>query len=211
MGNSEGQETGLDALIDRMRAGDRAAAGVFLSVYGDRIRRRVSGKLSPAMRRLFDSQEIMSTVARRLDRCVSAGEVGALAPEQLWALVFRIAENSVVDKGRIYQRLRSTEGRHGRFADALRQRLETADERAVEGGGELELDALLRRLSEPLDREILTQWLRGFTHEAIAHDMNLQPATVRKRFERIKKRLRRELSGDSDGPAQRGSPHPQPV
>ena len=83
MGNPEANTTGdLDTLIARMRAGDRAAAAAFITQYGDRVRRRVSGKLSPAMRRLFDSQEIMSTVARRLDHCVSGGELAAMAPDQ---------------------------------------------------------------------------------------------------------------------------------
>jgi DNA-directed RNA polymerase specialized sigma24 family protein len=212
MGNPETDTTGdLDTLIARMREGDRAAAAAFITRYGERVRRRVSGKLSPAMRRLFDSQEIMSTVARRLDHCVSGGELAAMAPDQLWGLIFRIAENSVVDKGRIYQRLRSVEARDSRFADGLRRRLESADARRVGGGGEVELDSLLRRLSEPLDREILTQWLRGLSHELIAQDLDLKPAMIRKRFERIKKHLRHEFGGDSDGSQRCGSACSQPV
>jgi len=134
-----------------------------------------------------------------------------MAPDQLWGLVFRIAENSVVDKGRIYQRLRSVEARDSGFADGLRRRLQTADAQRVAGGGDLELDLLLRRLPEPLDREILTQWLRGLSHELIAQDLDLKPAMIRKRFERIKRHLRRELGGDSDGPQPCGGSRAQPV
>ncbi len=73
----------LPALLDRVRGGDREASAEFISRYGPRIRRRVRGKLSPAMRRLFDSQEILATVARRLDQMVASGERRAegMAPQ----------------------------------------------------------------------------------------------------------------------------------
>ncbi|MFG0284330.1 MAG: RNA polymerase sigma factor [Phycisphaerales bacterium JB039] len=194
MDGLEQQAPGIETLITRMRSGDREAAGLFLERYGDRVRRRIRGKLSPAMRRLFDSQEILSTVARRLDRCVSGGELAASEPAQLWALVFRIAETSVIDKGRVYRRLRSAEAPDRQFAGALQSRLSAADRRAPEGC-ELELDSVLRSLETPLDREILSQWLRGLSHDLIAEELELKAPMVRKRFERIKRRLRREMAG----------------
>lgn len=197
MGALEQEAPSIERLVTRMRAGDREAVGLFLELYGDRIRRRVRGKLSPAMRRLFDSQEILSTVARRLDRCVSGGELAAAEPGQLWALVFRIAETSVVDKGRIYRRLRSAEAQDRLFANELDVRLTSAEQR-VSDGCELELDQVLRILETPLDREILSQWLRGLSHDLIAEELDLKAPMVRKRFERIKKRLRYEMAG---GPA----------
>ena len=56
--------------LDRMRRGDRVAAAVFITRYSSRIHRRISGKLSPGMRRVFDTQEIFSTFGRRLDQLV---------------------------------------------------------------------------------------------------------------------------------------------
>lgn len=193
MGALERDEPDLTDLLGRMRTGDREAAATFMAHYGDRVRRRISGKLSAGMRRLFDSQEIMSTVARRLDRCVSGGELAAAGPEQLWELVFRIAQNSVIDKGRIYRRLRRTEGPHQEFAARLQKRLRDADDTDLPEACELELDAIFRSLEEPLDREILSCWLRGMSFEAMAEDTGLKLDTVRKRFLRIKRRLRNEL------------------
>lgn len=183
----------LDDLLSRMRCGDREAAAIFMAHYGDRVRRRISGKLSAGMRRLFDSQEIMSTVTRRLDRCVLGGELVATDPEQLWELVFRIAQNSVIDKGRVYRRLRQTEGPHQAFASQLRTRLREAEEQGPPDAGELELDAMFRSLDDPLDREILAGWLRGLSFEAMAHETGLKLDTVRRHFLRIKRRLRHEL------------------
>jgi hypothetical protein len=72
----------FDALLARMRAGDRDAAAAFVTRYGTRIRRRLRGKMSPSIRRLFDSQELMSTVARRLDAFVRSGRLAAVSEGQ---------------------------------------------------------------------------------------------------------------------------------
>jgi DNA-directed RNA polymerase specialized sigma24 family protein len=183
----------LETLLARMRGGDREAAATFMRIYGERVRRRVSGKLSSGMRRLFDSQEILSTVTRRLDHCVSKGQLAAAGPEQLWAMVFRIAQTSVVDKGRIYRRLRRTEGPDQEFAAQLRQRLGDAE---GDEGAELELDTLLRSLETRLDREVLTGWLRGLTYDTMSEELGMKPEALRKRFERIRDRLRTTLGGE---------------
>ena len=96
---------GVQLLLDRMRSGDRVAAAVFITRYGSRIRRRIHGKLSPAMRRIFDSQDILSTLGRRLDQYVRFGRLAAASEDELWALVFRMAENAVIDKARVFRRL----------------------------------------------------------------------------------------------------------
>ncbi|MFM9994440.1 MAG: hypothetical protein ACKVU4_01420, partial [Phycisphaerales bacterium] len=64
-----------EALLQRMRRGDRAAAGEFVNRYGSRLLRRIRSKLSQPMRRVFDSVDILSTLARRLDRFVSSGQL----------------------------------------------------------------------------------------------------------------------------------------
>ena len=60
----------VESLLRRMRNGDREAAAQFITRYEDRIRRRIRGKLNPSVRRLFDSQDIFSTIGRRLDQYV---------------------------------------------------------------------------------------------------------------------------------------------
>src|SRR5262245_43990251 len=70
-------------LLARMRAGDRQAAAVFITRYESKIRRRVRGKLSLSMRRIFDSQDIVSTLGRRLDLYVRSGKLEAQSEQQL--------------------------------------------------------------------------------------------------------------------------------
>ena len=182
------------ALLARMRSGDREAVGEFLDLYGERIRRRVRGKLGPAMRRVFDSQEILSTVARRLDEIVSERRLGACEEGQLWALVHRIASNAVIDKARVYKRLQRVEGGDEIFAHELRLDLERA-ERAAPDGSEVQLERLLRALPDATDRQILELWLRDVALVAIGQSLGLPAGTVRRRWKEIKARLVPRLEG----------------
>lgn len=177
------------ALLERVRGGDRQACAEFVVRYEARIRRRVRGKLPPAMRRLFDSQEIMSTVARRLDALVASGKLHAVSDGQVWSLVFTIAENSLVEKARVFRGLQAKEGEDGALAMKLMAKLQSA-EFAAPDGAEIEIDRALSLLTDRLDRQILSLWLMGRDSISIAAAVELSPATVRKRWERIRERLR---------------------
>lgn len=184
--------TAIDVLLARMRAGDREAAAEFIQKYGSRVRRRVRGKLGRAMRRLFDSHDILSTVSRRLDDYVRNGRLEAVREEQLWALVYRIAENALVDKSRIFRRLQRVEDADGPFAHDLLRRLERAETERTEGA-RIEVDEALQSLDDLTDREILILWLHGKTHTSIAEHVGLAPTGIRKRWQKIKSRLRDEF------------------
>src|SRR5215468_7302155 len=102
-----------------MRAGDRTAAALFVERFAPQIRRRIRGKLNPAMRRLFDSQEILSTLGRRLDAFIGAGRLSGGSLNQLWSLPFRIADNSLIEKARVF---RSREGKEGEDSSLAQRR-----------------------------------------------------------------------------------------
>lgn len=178
----------VQALLHRMREGDRGAAATFVTQYDARIRRRIRGKLSPAMRRIFDSQEILSTVGRRLDSYVRSGQLEATNESELWALVFRMANNAVIDKARVFHRLREVEGEDGQFAQELYRRLRQAERRRREGA-EVEIDRALRLLDDHVDRDILSLWLVGASHSVIAEHVDLAPTAVRKRWQKIRTKL----------------------
>jgi DNA-directed RNA polymerase specialized sigma24 family protein len=182
-------------LLERVRGGDREACAEFIVRYGARIRRRVRGKLSPAMRRLFDSQEIMSTVARRLDVLVAAGQLHAVSDGQVWSLVFTIAENSLIEKARVFRSLQAKEGEDSPLAKRVIERLRHA-ERTNPEGVEVEIDNVLRTLGDRVDRQILSLWLMGRDSMSIAAAVDLAPAAVRKRWERIRDRLREAYAGE---------------
>lgn len=178
----------VEGLLKRMRDGDREAAALFVTRYEDRIRRRIRGKLNPSMRRLFDSQDIFSTVGRRLDQYVRAGKLEAQSENQLWALIFRMATNAVIDKSRMFRRLQKAEGHDSQFAQELMSRFRQAERRENQGV-EIEIDNVLNLLADDIDREILTQWLFGSKLIEIAQSIGMAHTGVRKRWQKIRELL----------------------
>lgn len=193
MSDDQGRATPLESLLTRMRSGDREAAATFIMTYGTRIRRRIRGKLGPSMRRLFDSQEILSTLGRRLDLYVRDRKLEASEEGQLWSLVFRMAENAMVDKARVYRRLQSVEGSDSPFARDLLGRLQRAEASKADGA-EAMIELAVGSLPDETDQQILTLWLNGTRHSEIAVHLEMSAAAVRKRWERIKGTLRSVLS-----------------
>lgn len=182
----------IDDLLGRMRRGDRQAAAEFLAEYGQKLRRRIRGKLGLSMRRLFDSLDILSTVGRRLDLYVMSGRLTAVSEDQLWSLVFQMADHALIDKARLFRRLQATEGEDSEFARDMVLRLQKA-ELEHSAGVELEIERCMRAVDDGVDRRILSLWLTGETLASIAEMLNLSAAAVRKRWEAIKIRLRERL------------------
>jgi DNA-directed RNA polymerase specialized sigma24 family protein len=184
----------VDKLVARIRLGDRHASAEFMARYGPLIRRRIGGKLGGKLRRLFDSQELLSTVGRRLDRYVLAGRVRAESAGQMFNLIFRMADAAMIDKSRVMKRLNRAEGEDSPFTRAFLNRIEEAERRAPDGA-ESQIDAAFRSLPDPIDREILALWLQGKHHSVIAVHIGLSPAAVRKRWQMIRERLQTRLEG----------------
>lgn len=178
-----------EALIDRMRAGDRAAAAAFMERYRTRIRHRIRWKLAADMRRLFDSQEILSTVGRRLDDYVREGKVRARTPGELHQFILRVADSALKDKARRFRRLQRLE-RPGLFASALQSPL-------ASGGREEELEDVREQLSvisdaieDEIDHQIFQLRQRGMSHTDIAREVGLSPESVRQRWSQLRRRIR---------------------
>src|SRR5262249_29722926 len=85
----------LRALLLRMRRGDRHAAAEFVVENADSIRRRFRRRISGSVRRLFDSADLVSTVARRLDGIVGRGRLAAGSVGELWSLVMVVGRYSL--------------------------------------------------------------------------------------------------------------------
>ncbi|UCD74920.1 MAG: hypothetical protein JSV91_14175 [Phycisphaerales bacterium] len=172
-----------------MRSGDREAAATFVMKYASRIRRRIRGKLSPSMRRIFDSQDILSTVGRRLDRFVQNGQMDAASEGQLWSLMLTIANNAVVEKSRQFRRLRRFEEADSDLARELSNRLRRS-ERGTSAGTSVEVERAMNLFDDSIDRQILSLWLKNTRHCDIAQRIDLAPTAVRKRWQKITTRLR---------------------
>jgi hypothetical protein len=92
------QGDSLESFTERMRRGDRAAVAEFLAAPGPAIRARVRHKLGRRVRRVFDSEDILSTVSRRLDGLVADRRLEASEARQMWALIQSIARHATWEK-----------------------------------------------------------------------------------------------------------------
>jgi len=189
------QDAALERLVTRMGQGDREALAQFLKSYGPLIRRRVRGKLRASMRRLFDSQDILSTLSRRLDAYVRDRKFVAKSEDEFWSMIFKVAHNSVAEKGRTVEALRRKEGEESGFASFVLARLgaeESARETSNAHG--LELEDILDLLPDDRDKTITRMWATGWNHVQIAAHLGLNDTVVRQRWHRIREGLRLTLA-----------------
>lgn len=181
----------VGTLLGRMRAGDREAAAEFITRFGGRIRRRARRRLGSVTRRVYDSEEVVSTVARRLDRMVGAGSLRASSPEELWSLLLTICENAAAEKARQVMRQRRNDElrRHDeKGGEAVAEASEVPVAAAVDGeGGPLESER---------DRQIVSLWMRGMSLASIASYLGEPSGTIRRRWDTIKKLLREHDGGE---------------
>lgn len=173
-----------------MLAGDREAAARFMERYGSRIRRRVRYRLSPAVRRLFDSQDILSTVSRKLDVYIRSGTLRATNLAQLWSLLFRMTETAVIDRQQLVARLHRAETEDSEIARRMLAEMERAEQNGDSEPAGRVFEQAFAHVPDNTDREILSLWFRGVPQTTVSSLLELPPATVRKRWERIRSRLR---------------------
>lgn len=175
-------------LVGRFRAGDAEAVGEFLERFGPVIRAHFRRKIGPSMRRLVDSQDLLSTITRRLCQRVLGHRVEAENGRQLWALVYRIGNDALVDRVRVVSRLRSLEEAGSPFVNAMRQRLDGQGNTSETEFAE-QLALMLTQLDTPEDRELLVRWLHGESLADAGASLGINAPAARKRWQRIRERL----------------------
>lgn len=183
--------------LDKVAQGDRDAAAQFIARCGPLIRRRVRGKLRASMRRLYDSEDILSTVGRRLDAYVNARKFEARSSDEFWGLVLKIAQNSIIEKARTVKGLEAKEGEDSPLAHAILRRMRDA-ERMNPAASDLVVDELLDMVTDETDREILTLWLLDTPQQQIALATNISYDALRKRWQRIRESLRKSIEGNAE-------------
>lgn len=174
----------IEQLLARIRCGDRGAAAVFVLRFGDRIRRRLGSKLGPQMRRVFDSEDILSTVLRRLDVYLVDHDILATNDHQLMGLIYRIADGAVVDKVRLGSRFKDLFGAEFLADESASQLGEDASDLDDKMGN------LFDAIDDPQDRVMLWMLLADKTFDQIGEALEVPSARLRKRWQRLRERLR---------------------
>jgi len=182
-------QTADEELLGRIRARDREAIAEFIRNHEPLIRRRFRHKMGAALRRVVDSEDLVSTLSRRLDAYMAMGHLSATTQDQLWALVLRVAERSIVDKLRELQRSPGPGG--GLFLETAASPERLGELVAAAGSGWTAEDIM--RLIPECDREIARGWLKGLDYRSIGAPLGMSADTVRQRWHRIKLELRKRM------------------
>ena len=193
------EEHGLRSMLapGQTAAQTRAAIAAYVLEHKDRVRSIARNKLTRNTRRVFDSDEVLSSVLRRLDGMAVRGTLMPHSEAELWGLIEAIAQNTAVSKTRLIERARNMVTDDGPYAYELLKRLnacETDDEAT------LLVNRMLMSLPHGPDRQITVMFLRGATHRAIGDILGISEEASRQRWHRIRSELaRRFQEGSIDG------------
>lgn len=181
-------ESSIDPkLWERVRDGERVAVAQFLSQFRPLIRQRFRNAAKPALRAVTDTEDIWSTLARRMDRMCAMGAMQVASEDAFWVLVGKVLKNAIVDRARVLDRLDRATSEDEPFVRAWRDRL--VGEPGEESDDAATVKLAMAELENPVDRDILTLWLTEHSHAAIGDILGLEADHVRVRWHRIRKRL----------------------
>jgi DNA-directed RNA polymerase specialized sigma24 family protein len=147
----------------------------------ERVRAFARRKLTARARSVFDSEDVFSSVLRRVDALASAGGLRLRSESDLWGLVAAIAHNSAVNRTRTVERACLTQDSH--VHEALKKpEAGSPDDQAA-------LLVLRMMLKSEEDRRVLLLLHRGAGHRAIGSALGISESASRQRWARIRRML----------------------
>jgi RNA polymerase sigma-70 factor (ECF subfamily) len=181
-------------MMRRLEAGDPEAAAVVYARYCHRLVRLARGKLGGALRAKVDADDVVHSVFRTFFRRAAQGQFDLDGADALWAL---LAEITLRKCGRWHRHFAARKRGGGLAAvpiDEIEPGHEPADSREPSPADATELlellERLLRDLGEP-ERLVCEMRLQGFDVAEIADRAGCSAATVYRKLDLIKSRLRR--------------------
>jgi hypothetical protein len=174
---------------------DRENVAAFVVRHEDRIRAIARRKLPRGARTAFGSEDVFSTVARRVDALVARGALRAESEAQLWSLIQRVAENVSLERARLIQ---STAARSGEDAEFWSQ--VSMDLRRCRDDTEafVLVFEMMSALTDQCERQIFLLRLRGVGHRVIAQQLGTTSDVVRQRWVKIRRDLRCRFSAQGE-------------
>jgi DNA-directed RNA polymerase specialized sigma24 family protein len=168
----------------------RAAAATFLLRHQALIRRRLRHKLTASARTLFDSEDLFSTVARRIDQEVERQRLDILDERHFWALIRRIGENCITDRIREDAAWRQAQGP---LAITPSDHVNDPEVESSRGLASVAISA-----ANQSERQMLLLWLFGAPMAAIGSVLGISEGAARKRWQRYRDRTRERFADEGD-------------
>jgi RNA polymerase sigma factor (sigma-70 family) len=179
----------LDALLEKLTAGDAAAAGQVFRAYEPFLRMVVRRQLPPDLRAKFDSQDVVQSVwVHLLGRFREAGW-RFTDTAHLRAFLVRLTRHRFIDRLRRHRDVLEYE--QPLAEDGLEGRLPADDPEPFEVLQAEELWEQLLELCPPAHREVLRLKRAGALTAEIAARTGLHPSSVRRILNALARRLAR--------------------
>lgn len=190
---------GLRALFGAGRdaASQRQAVAEFLLANRDLIRSIARQKLSRAARSVFDSEDVFSSVLRRLDLLVHRRGLVLDSEDAFWGLIAVVARNTAISKTQLIEQMRIRLTEDGPYAYEFLKRLNACKD---DDDAAVLVYRMMLSLPSGTDRQILALRQKGSSHAAIAAAMKTTEQAMRQRWKRISDELAaRFKGGELDG------------
>jgi len=195
-----------ETLLREARAGDREALVVLLSTVAPQIRRKIAGRITPALRASIDEDDVMQITF--LEACLGIGRFTTGGVSEFTAWLSRMAENNLIDAIRALEsgrrpdprmqvRPASREGSYIGLVALLGATSSTPSLHAARGEICAALDAALRTLPDDYEKVVRLYDLEGRTITEVAAELARSPGAVYMLRARAHERLRDELGASS--------------
>jgi RNA polymerase sigma-70 factor (ECF subfamily) len=187
------EENAFRSLMQRVRAGDQAAASELVHTYEPYIRRAVRIHLTDSrLKRLIDSMDICQSVLASFFVRAALGQYQVDTPEQLLRLLKTMARNKLLNQAARQRTLRR-DPRHG---EGLRQKMkEPATPSEIATGREL--IARVREGFTEEERQLADLRAAGREWAEIAAERGGSPEALRKKLARAIDRVAHQLGLDA--------------
>lgn len=191
---------GFATLVQQLRSGDPEAARALVLRYEGEIRRAIRVRLTdPTLRRSLDSMDICQSVLANFFFRVSAGQFDLERPEQLLALLLKMAHNKVIDHARKARARHQDQRVVG--PDAQDLLATAADPQDTPSGivANRDLVETVRNLLTVEERYLAEQRAAGREWADLAAEMGRSPDALRKQHDRAMDRVGEQLGLGSLG------------
>lgn len=155
------------------------------------IRAIARDRLSRDTRSVFDSEDVFSSVLRRVDNLARRGKLRLGCESELWGFIKVIATNTAISKTRLIECSRNWLTEEPDYAYYLVQALNACED-------DDEANWVIYRMAASLersDRQLFFLRLRGAGHKAVAGVLRIEEEASRQRWSRICRGLRERFGG----------------
>ncbi len=170
-----------EAITALVVMGDRSAAAEFIRRNEGVIRARYRWKIRRQPERIADTDDLLSTVFRRVDRFVAGGRLSASGPGRLFEFINRVADRA---SGEILRRSVRSHRKHNAAPTQTSRAAPMSDPPMISG-------LLEQAQIHDRDRLIIRMRLAGLRYRHIAHHLGITDGLARERYRIAVRRLTR--------------------